>query len=624
MSQAQPDPQAQTDPHGLAEYLKDEGRISEEEYSLILTMSRGMEDPVRLVLVATDIMTWEEVYQTLAEIWGLPFIDLDVELVDENVAQQLPVKEAVKGGVLPFRFEGKLLSVAATEPLSDSLKRRLLQCYEEADQIKTHITEQWTLDLQLSRAFDSQIHREAVHGQWERAPKESAFTVLTRRQYAMLGAGTFGTLGLAYLYPQSAGITLSVLISLFFVAQVSFKLWASLGGGLGSVDRLEVEETSRLSVEECPSYTILVPLYKEANVVEDLIAALLRLDYPKTKLEILILLEEEDRATIDALRSSDIPDYVRPIVVPPGVPQTKPRACNVGLWFSRGEHLVIYDAEDRPEADQIRKAATVFRKSSPKLACIQCALNYYNAEENFLTRMFTLEYTYWFDYLLPGLMARGLPIPLGGTSNHFRTDALEEVGGWDPFNVTEDADLGIRIVEYGYETQMLASTTYEEANNSLGNWIRQRSRWLKGYMQTALVHTRHPIELIRKIGFYETAGFGMMVWGSPIALLLSPIMWGFFILWILTRTQVLDPYFPPPMLWVPLLGLIWGNMLAIYLNLLASFRRGLYHLTIYSLLNPVYWLLMSAAAYKALTQLFYKPFYWEKTRHGLTDHDFTS
>lgn len=615
--------QAQTDPHGLAEYLRDEDRISEEEYSLVLSMSQGMEDPVRLILVATDIMTWEEVYQALAEKWGLPFTNLSAGLVDEDVAQQFPVKEAVKEGVLPFRLEGKLLSVAATEPLSDSLKRRLLQCYEPANQIKTHITEQWTLDLQLSRAFDSQIQREAVYGQWERAPEESAFTVLTRRQYAVLSAGMFGTLGLAYLYPQPVILVLSVLISLFFVAQVSFKVWASLGG-LGSVDPLEVEETSRLSAEECPPYTILVPLYKEANVVEDLTTALLQLDYPKTKLEILILLEEEDKTTLNALRSSDIPDYVRLIVVPPGIPQTKPRACNVGLWFSRGEHLVIYDAEDRPEADQIRKAATAFQKSGPTLACIQCALNYYNAEENFLTRMFTLEYTYWFDYLLPGLMARGLPIPLGGTSNHFRTDAIEEVGGWDPFNVTEDADLGIRIAEYGYETQMLASTTYEEANSALGNWIRQRSRWLKGYMQTALVHTRHPIELIRNIGFYKTAGFGMVVWGSPIAFLLSPILWGFFVLWILTRTQVLDPYFPPLILWVSLFGLIWGNMLAIYLNLLAAFRRHLYHLTIYALLNPVYWLFMSAAAYKALTQLFYKPFYWEKTHHGLTDHDFTS
>ena len=615
--------QAQTDPYDLAEYLRDEGRITQEEYDLVLSMSRGMEDPVRLVLVAADIMTWEEVYRALAEKWGLPFVELHEELVDKDVAQGLSVKEALNNGILPFQWEGETLLVASTTPLSTDLEKRIQERYG-ADQVKTHITEQWTLDFQLSRAFDDQIHQEAVHGQWERAPEESAFTVLTRRQYLVLGAGALTSLAFAYFYPQPTALVLNVLVSFFFISQVGFKLWASLGGDLGGVDRVEVEEAKQLSAEECPTYTVLAPLYGEANVVEDLIAALLQLDYPKTKLEILILLEEDDEATIEALRSADIPDYVRPIVVPSGVPQTKPRACNVGLWYSRGDHLVIYDAEDRPETDQLRKAAMLFRKSGPELACVQCALNYYNADENFLTKMFTLEYTYWFDYLLPGLMARGLPIPLGGTSNHFRTDVLEEIGGWDPFNVTEDADLGIRIAEYGYETQMLDSTTYEEANNSLGNWIRQRSRWLKGYMQTALVHTRHPINLIRKIGLYETAGFGMMVWGSPIAVLLAPIMWGFFILWVLTRTQVLDPYFPPPLLWIPLFGLIWGNLLAVYLNLLAAFRRNLYRLTAYSLLSPVYWLLMSAAAYKALTQLFYKPFYWEKTHHGLTDHDFVS
>ena len=299
------------------------------------------------------------------------------------------------------------------------------------------------------------------------------------------------------------------------------------------------------------------------------------------------------------------------------MPTTKPKACNYGLLFAKGEYLTIYDAEDVPERDQLKKAVAAFRKGPPELVCIQAALNYYNSEQNFLTRMFTLEYSYWFDYMLPGIEALRLPIPLGGTSNHFRTRVLRELGGWDPFNVTEDADLGVRAGAHRYRVATLNSTTYEEANSRLGNWLRQRSRWIKGYMQTYLVHMRHPLRLYRRIGGRAFWGFQLLIGGTCVTFLVNPLLWGLFLLWLTLRPEALSLLFPPGVFAMSTFCLVVGNALAIHLNMLAVFRRKLFRLTPYALLNPIYWLLHSLAAYKALWQLFSKPFDWEKTTHGL-------
>ncbi len=231
-------------------------------------------------------------------------------------------------------------------------------------------------------------------------------------------------------------------------------------------------------------------MYRERAVAEKVVRAALSLDYPREKLDIKLLLEEDDPETLAEIRAAEWPSCVETIIVPHGSPKTKPKACNHGLLAARGEYLVIYDAEDRPEPDQLKKAICAFRRVDPRVVCLQAKLNYYNPRQNHLTRFFTLEYTSWFDLFLPGLHVLSAPIPLGGTSNHFRVKALRDLGGWDPFNVTEDCDLGIRLHREGYRTAVLDSTTWEEANSRLFNWIRQRSRWVKGYIQTHLVHTR--------------------------------------------------------------------------------------------------------------------------------------
>ncbi len=276
-------------------------------------------------------------------------------------------------------------------------------------------------------------------------------------------------------------------------------------------------------------------MFREAAMLPRWPQALRSLDYPLGKLDIKIVLEAGDTETIEAARALGLEGVFEIIIVPRSQPQTKPKACNFALRFARGEYLVIYDAEDRPEPDQLRKVVATFRRSPPNTACLQCRLNYYNANENWLTRMFTLDYALWFDQVLPGLERLGMPIPLGGTSNHFRTEILRELHAWDPFNVTEDADLGIRIGQKGYRVGVVDSTTFEEASCRAGQWLRQRSRWMKGYMQTLLVHTRRPLQFVRSAGPLGFLGFVFFIGGTVLAGLLNPLFWLFYLIWLARR-----------------------------------------------------------------------------------------
>jgi cellulose synthase/poly-beta-1,6-N-acetylglucosamine synthase-like glycosyltransferase len=251
------------------------------------------------------------------------------------------------------------------------------------------------------------------------------------------------------------------------------------------------------------------------------------------------------------------------------------------------------------------------------VACLQAKLGYYNPRQNLLTRWFTLEYDAWFNIFLPGLHRIGAPIPLGGTSNHFRRDALCKCLGWDPYNVTEDADLGLRFARLGLTTSMLESTTGEEANSRVGNWVRQRSRWSKGYMQTLLVHTRRPRALVREVGIKAAAAFLLTVGGAVVTALLAPLFWALLVLWICFQPEWIQALFPQVIYYPALLSLVGGNFALVFLSLAAAVRRGHDDLSLYALLSPFYWLLMSAATYVALVELVLRPHYWHKTEHGL-------
>ncbi len=378
------------------------------------------------------------------------------------------------------------------------------------------------------------------------------------------------------------------------------------------------DEARSIAEDDLPTYTVLVPAYREPEVINQLLNYIDGFDYPRDKLDVKLLLEADDELTLQAVRRATTGSHVEVVLVPPADPRTKPKACNYGLQIARGDYVTIYDAEDRPEPLQLRRAVFAFRDLGPEVACLQARLGYYNGPQNIITKWFDLEYIAWFRHLLPGLVSLGAPVPLGGTSNHIRRSALLAVGAWDAFNVTEDADLGIRLHRVGYEVAVLDSITLEEANSDFVNWAKQRSRWYKGYLQTWLVHMRHPRTLSRDLGVRGFIGFNLFVGGTPVLALLNPFFWTLSLLYFLTSSAYIETLFPAPVYYPALVCFVIGNSAVVYMNLLTARIAQRPDLIVCALLSPVYWVMMSIAAIKAALQLIQDPSFWEKTTHGLS------
>src|SRR6266496_4744074 len=452
----------------------------------------------------------------------------------------------------------------------------------------------------------------------------SASKTLTRGQAVILSTLMLGC-GLSLLfYGMKLVIVIIALITLLYLSSLLLDfLLAMLALNQSTEEQIEDAIVHALADANWPQYTILCPLYREAEVVPQFVKAMQALDYPADKLQILFLTEEDDVETRKAIEAMHLPQHFSIVTVPAGQPRTKPRACNFGLLQATGDYVVIYDAEDIPDPLQLKKAVLTFANHDSDLACVQAKLNYYNTKQNLLTRWFTVEYSLWFDLMLPGMQQTKLPLPLGGTSNHFRMETLRKVGAWDPFNVTEDCDLGLRLARSGLKTTVLDSTTYEEANSQVKNWIRQRSRWIKGYMLTYLVYMREPLRYLREGRLREFFSLQLVIGGKTGVLLVNPLMWALLAIYILFRPIVGDVYhtlFPAPVLYMGTLCLIFGNFLYIYSHLVGCMKRSQYSLIKWALFIPIYWVMMSIAAFMALYQLIFKPHYWEKTKHGLHLH----
>lgn len=398
--------------------------------------------------------------------------------------------------------------------------------------------------------------------------------------------------------------TLTVLHHTFFGA---FAAVALLRLATALVKR-KIPTAPALPDDALPPYTLICPLYREASVVGELVTALEDLDYPHDRLQALITLEADDLETRAALDRIDLPSFVQVLVAPPGTPRTKPRACNVALARARGDLVVIYDAEDRPDPMQLREAAARFAAAPAHLACLQAPLRI-ETDGRFLPAQFALEYAVQFEVLQPALTRWGAPFPLGGTSNHFRTGVLRKMGGWDAYNVTEDADLGFRLARGGYSLGVLASPTWETAPESLNEWLPQRTRWVKGYMQTFGVHTRGPnllkppsfAALLATLGVSITSAFAH----GPLAI------------WVGTAVAVglIAGQLPPiPAADFALLLAGWG--VAAGSGYVGLKRAGLKVRLRDLLLAPAYWPLQSWAAGRAVVQLIRKPFHWDKTPHS--------
>ncbi|GAA2522404.1 glycosyltransferase [Winogradskya humida] len=446
----------------------------------------------------------------------------------------------------------------------------------------------------------------------------SAHVVLTRLQRIGLFVGLALLAGVAVLRPMLVLQVIVALVTLCYGAAIAFRVALVYAAGRGEHRvRISDEDARAVPDAELPVYTVLVPAYREPSVIGALMAHLSALEYPRDKLEVILLLEPDDTETIEAARAALTGEHLRILVVPESMPKTKPKACNVGLAEATGEFVTIYDAEDIPDPLQLRRAVVALRRLGPDYVCLQAELGYFNTDQNRITRWFALEYATWFRSLLPGLVALGMPVPLGGTSNHFRTRELRELGAWDPYNVTEDADLGIRLARSGFRVGVLESVTLEEANSDFINWIKQRSRWYKGYLMTWLVHLRSPRATFKQLGWRGLLCLNLFVGGTPLAALLNAVLWATTLLWFLAQPAVMEQIFIPPFYYVGVFCLVFGNATVIYLNVLSVRSMDRPDLLGTALLSPLYWAMMSLASAKAAWQLVFKPSYWEKTTHGL-------
>jgi cellulose synthase/poly-beta-1,6-N-acetylglucosamine synthase-like glycosyltransferase len=365
-----------------------------------------------------------------------------------------------------------------------------------------------------------------------------------------------------------------------------------------------------------PRVTLLIPLYDEPEVLPLLLEAVEALDWPRELLDVKLVLEADDRRTALALAALSPAPFIQVLTVPPGGPRTKPRALNHALEFAEGEIVGVYDAEDRPEADQLRRVAAIFRAAGRDIACVQCRLAYYNPRDNWLTRCFAIEYAIWFDVLLSGFRRLGLPIPLGGTSVFFRVDDLRRVGAWDAHNVTEDADLGMRLARRGLGVAVCGSTTHEEAASRPGQWLRQRSRWLKGYMSTWAVHMRNPLRLHRDLGWRGFLAFQAIFLGAAAAYLGLPVV---LTVWAMAMAGVGPDWLTgaSPGMMAALLALNLAGWAAMAVAALAATaRRRQFWLWPWVPTLFLYWPMGAVAAWLAVVELVAAPTLWRKTPHG--------
>jgi len=360
-----------------------------------------------------------------------------------------------------------------------------------------------------------------------------------------------------------------------------------------------------------PTYSILIPLYKEVGNIKILNEGIRDIQYPDSLLDIIVLLEEDDKHTLKEIYTLKDIRSIRVIILDKSFPKTKPKALNYGYFFSKGSFLTIYDAEDKPDPDQLIKAIAKFNQLGVEYSCLQARLNFYNMEENILTKFFSIEYHHWFNVLLPGLEKLKLPIGLGGTSNHFKSNIIREIGLWDAYNVTEDADLGLRIHMKGYKTKILDSYTLEESPLDPISWILQRTRWIKGMIQTILVYIKVSIFYSNKMKKRDHLSVIIFLIFTTYSFYMLPII---VVIGFLYNNKTYQ--------------IIWNYNLAIsliYIYTSAFFsikntsKRKITLLNFIGLIFfPLYFLLHVISAYCALIQILFNPFKWNKTKHGIS------
>lgn len=603
-------------PRPLGRHLVDAGVISASDLIHALDLQERVDAPLGEILISEGLAERQHVMAALSKQHNAQLVDLDTDPPKSDLAPCLPASLCLKYRAVPwFDMAGTLLVATSRPHQFDALRKAL---GAQARTILPVIADEHQVQTQITRLYGTELAHKAA----TRVPAAIScrtWNILgnARASWAVaLALSLVAALVLAPLWTFTALILIAFITLLMTTTFKAAAFWAQVIHK--APEQNDPEHAYTILPYRLPRVSMLVPLLHEKEIAGALIARLNKLTYPKSQLDVVLVLEASDDVTRQTLARTQLPPWISVIEVPEANRlTTKPRALNYALDFCQGSIIGVWDAEDAPEPDQLERVVSRFQKAPPHVACLQGILDYYNASDNWLSRCFTIEYASWWRVLLPGVSRLGLVLPLGGTTLFFRRHILEELCGWDAHNVTEDADLGVRLARAGYATELLPTVTYEEANCRLWPWVRQRSRWLKGFLITWCVHMRNPSQLIADLGVLRFLGVQIMLLGTFCQFIMAPLLWSFWLVlagWSHPVAQTLGQ----TTLWSMVGVFIVAETLNLALSLVAVSGKDHKHLMWWVFLMPVYFPLGALAAAKGLHEFVVSPFFWDKTEHGVT------
>lgn len=590
----------------LGDILRDMGVVNTTQLMRALKLQKEQSGLLGDILLSRGWITHDDLMEALSRQFRAPFLTMSDPAPDLRLLDQIGVRRTLSTLCMPWRNIGGATLIACARPTDFTRHRPMLEAVF-GPVVMALISE---TDLQ-DRVLKLRRNRLRLWAETCVSDEESC-RVLQNRWFSRVLTLAILTLMLCALF---APMVILLAFTTLVVAALAMSTALKLAAAFAALQAPKQNVASEQCVQQHPIVSIMVPLYKEPEVVPRLINRLSRLTWPREFTDILLVVEENDHLTRDALDRLTLPHWVRVIPVPEAKLKTKPRALNYAMMFARGTIIGVYDAEDAPEPDQIHRIVDTFDKGPDNLACVQGVLDFYNPDVNWLSRCFTIEYATWFRIVLPGMQRLGLAVPLGGTTLFFRRDLLEALGGWDAHNVTEDADLGIRLARHGYVTHLLPTVTFEEANCHVVPWIKQRSRWLKGYAITWMVHMRQPRLLWRQLGPWRFFGVQVLFLGTLVQFLFAPLLWSFWFMFLGLGHPLEDSL--SARMFVAL-AVVFLTAEATNIGLGAVALRARHHAGLWRWLPAlhVYFPLAVIAVYKALWELISAPFYWDKTVHG--------
>lgn len=599
----------------LGDILLGRGAVDPGDLAKALALQAREDVQLGEILLSHGMVSEAELYAALAEQHSARIVDLKAEAPDPRLIDALGADLCVRHRILPWRRIGGATVIVTARPedfrrreeeLPAGLKPALMAVAPERDLLDALVE---LRSCQLTRRAEARTASAESCRAWDGR---------RFRRYALGVLAGLAAAGLAAPVATFAG--LAVLALAVMTANMGLRLGALFAAAERRRDarRPAPEATPSPVIARLPVVSILVPLYRETAIAERLLVRLARLSYPRELLDICLVTEDNDATTAATIAATRLPRWLRVVTVPRGTLRTKPRALNYALDFCRGSIVGIYDAEDAPAPDQIHKVVARFHARGPEVACLQGVLDYYNARSNWMARCFALEYAAWFRVVLPGIQRMGFAIPLGGTTLFFRRAALEALGGWDAHNVTEDADLGMRLARRGYRAELVETVTEEEANARAWPWVKQRSRWIKGYAMTWAVHMRQPRQSWAQLGARRFLGMQLLFGGSLLSSVLAPVLWSFWLL-ALGLPHPLSGAVPLAAAWIAggLLAAAFAVNLAVFAVAVSGPKHR--HLLPWALSLDLYFPLATLAAGKALLEMVARPFYWDKTSHGIDD-----